>query len=143
MSGSSDMPENIVYLFHQMSVKSTLTAVCMEESAMILSTVTHVAVAGTVETTAKPYLTSVLYLLISVPTVFATMTTTSPLQSVCATSPTVWVSWTNNKLFFCSTGFSKHINCTFQQNPCSITHQKLNLLISLCAAKKCNHSGCT
>ena len=116
-----------------MSVKSTLTAVCMEESAMILSTVTHVAVAGTVETTAKPYLTSVLYLLISVPTVFATMTTTSPLQSVCATSPTVWVSWTNNKLFFCGTGFSKHINCTYQQNPC--TPEAKPTQKSLCSKK--------
>ena len=106
-----------------MSVKSTLMAVCMEEPAMILSISTRVAVTSTAETTARSYLTSVLCLLISVPMVFATMTTTSPLQSVCATSPTVWVSWTNNKLFFCSTGcctgFSKHINCTFLQNPCT------------------------
>ena len=128
------MPENIVYIFHQMSVKSTLMAVCMEEPAMILSTSTCVtAAASTVETTAKPYLTSVLYLLISVPMVFATMTTTSPLQSVCATSPTVWVSWTNNKLFFCGTGFSKHINCTYQQNPC--TPEAKPTQKSLCSKK--------
>ena len=75
-----------------MSVLTIQMAVSMGESASTLSTIIVVAVAIPAVTTVRIYQTSVICLALSVTTVFATMTTTSSLLSVCVTSPTIRVS---------------------------------------------------
>ena len=110
MSGFKCINKGNSVLFHQMSVVTTLMAVCMGEPAMTSSTITHATAACTMVTIVRAYQTSVGCLPISVAMVFATMTTTSPLLSVFVTSPTVRVSASllappmPQKHFFCSSG---------------------------------------
>ena len=98
------------FFFNQMSVMPTLMAVCTGELAVTLSMVTPASVTIMAVTIVRSYQTSVLCLPISVTMVFATMTTTSPLLSVFATSPIVRVSASlltppiPPKHFFCSSG---------------------------------------
>ena len=110
MSGFKCINKGNSVLFHQMSVMTTLMAVCMGEPAMTASTITHATATCTTVTIVRSYQTSVGRLPISVTMVFATMTTTSPLLFVFATSPIIRVSASlltppiPPKHFFCSSG---------------------------------------
>ena len=119
-------------MFHQMSVTPTLMAVCLGEPATTSRMVTHATVAPMVVTIVKSYQTSVLCIPISVPMVFATMTTTSGLPSACVTSPTVRVSSSppkkkKKKSSFCGslhTSSSQTENFTDSSKTHAILHTK-------------------